>query len=248
MNTKLITFTSSVLAVSALVLAYGAGCGDDDDTMANAPTNAPQANVATNAGTTNVGTTNVGTTNVGTTNTGTTNTGTTNATALAANYIDDGTIKGYCFGFQQVAGADTECDLEANGLTCPYSLPGTSWDDIAMLGCNINQSQDGEEPPPPLTPTFTQVCIMGTGFERIQIQGPNGETDANDRWCAPVPAGGGCVELTTFNTTCWDNAGAYYAGSQLTSVAALQPSKSDGVDVATTPISDTIVVTDIHVQ
>ncbi len=174
----------------------------------------------------------------------------TNTTAPAANYIDDGTIYGYCFGFYQVGGVDTACDVESNGLSCPYSLPGTSWDDVAMIGCNLNQSPEGGTGSEgTFVPSGVEAfCIEGTGFERIQIGGPNWATDANDRWCAAVPAGGGCVALTAFNTTCWNNEGAYYANQPLQQVAALQPSKSDGVDVSVTPISDTIVVTDIHVQ
>ncbi len=263
MNTKLITFTSSVLAVGALVLAYGAGCGDDSSTttnmatanmpatnapVTNAPaTNAPATNVpATNAPATNA-VTNAPATNAPATNVPATNTATTNAAPLAANYIDDGTIKGYCFGFQQVGGVDTDCDVETTGLNCPYNLPGTSWDDIAMIGCNVNQAE-GEETKGTLVPTFSSVCITGTGFERIQIQGPTGATNANDRWCANVDPGGGCIPLTDFNTTCWDNAGAYYANEPLESIAALQPSKSDGVDVAVAPITDTIIVTSVYVQ
>jgi hypothetical protein len=229
----------------------------------NLPTNLPTTNIVTNLvtnGVTNVATTNVGitngvtnvtTTNVGVTNGVTnvaTNAATTNATPLSASYIDDGTIHGYCVGLQLVSGVETECDLET-GLSCPYALPGTSWDDIAMIQCNVNQPiEGGDGSEGTWTPDgVALVCVEGTGFERIQIGGPNGATDVDDRWCAAVPAGG-CVALSEFNTTCWDNSGSYYAGEPLQTVAALQPSKSDGVDVAEMPISDTIVVTAIYVE
>ena len=265
MNTKLITLASSLLAVGALVLSYGAGCGDGN--TSTLPTSNVQTNVATNMATnmaTNVATnmaTNVATnmaTNVAT-NVATnmaTNVATnvaTNATPLAADYLDDGTIHGYCYGFYQVESSPgvvdkTDCDV-TSGLTCPYTLPGTSWNDVAMIGCNVNQDTaggDGSE----LTwvPTATSICITGTGFTRIQIQGPAGATDENDRWCANVTSGGGCAAFSTFNTHCWDNGGNTYANEPLQAVGALQPSLSDGVSVAVNPISDTMVVTDIHVE
>ena len=172
----------------------------------------------------------------------------TNA-GLSGSYLDDGTIHGYCFGISVVGGVVTECDM-TRGLVCPYLLPGTSWDDIAMIGCNVNQPvEGGQGSEGTWLPTDTrEVCVYGSGFERIQIQGPEGASNANDRWCAPVPPGGGCVEWIGFNTQCWDYTGAFYAGQPLQVVGALQPSKSDGVDVRVTPISDTLVVSALYVQ
>jgi len=133
---------------------------------------------------------------------------------------------------------------------CPYLLPGTSWDDIAMIGCNVNQPvEGGQGSEGTWLPTDTrEICVYGSGFERIQIQGPEGASNANDRWCAPVPPGGGCVEWIGFNTQCWDYTGAFYAGQPLQVVSALQPSKSDGVNVAVTPIADTLVVDALYVR
>jgi hypothetical protein len=255
MNTKLITFASSLLAVGALVLSYGVGCGDDDDVfMTNAPaantasTNVAATNVAaTNVAATNVAATNVAATNVAATNVAATNTGTTNVAGLGSNYIDDGTIKGYCFGFYKVGGVQTDCNVETE-LCCAYSLPGTSWDDIAMVGCNVNQDSaggDGSEltwTPPALS---SQICIDGGGFTRLQIQGPNGADDSNDRWCA---TGTGCIAFSEFNTECWEGGnGTAYAGQPLQAVAALMPSLSDGETVATNPVSDTLCVSSISV-
>jgi hypothetical protein len=235
--------------------------------MANAPsTNAPATNAmpvnlpsnvmpvnapATNAMPVNVATNVVANlpSNVGITGLVTNAPATNLPIPVGANYIDDGIIHGYCFGFQIVGSVTTECAVE-NGLCCPYTLPGTSWEDIAMIGCNVNQPIDGGDGSQ-LTwvPDGTAgICIEGRGFERIQIQGPTGAANPNDRWCAAVPFTGGCVEWQEFNTTCWDNAGNYYRGEPLEVVAALQPSKSDGIDVAVTPITDTLCVTSIQIM
>jgi hypothetical protein len=58
---------------------------------------------------------------------------------------------------------------------------------------------------------------------RVQVQGPNGATDPNDRWCAPISGTGGLVPWTTFNTKCWDNTGTPYAKQPLQSAMILVP-------------------------
>jgi hypothetical protein len=247
MNTKLITFSSSLLAVGALALAYGAGCGDDGATGTPVYTATPTNTAATNTAATNTAATNTAATNTAATNTPATATAATNTVAQPGGYLDTGVLHGYCFGLYKVGTVETKCDVEA-ALTCDYTLPGTSWDDIAMIGCNVNQPvEGGDGSEGTLVPTFTSICIQGTGFERIQIQGPNGATDAEDRWCA-VPDATGCAALSSFNTKCWDNSGSTYASQPLEQVAALQPSKSDGVDVAVNPLSGTIVISSISTQ
>ena len=170
-----------------------------------------------------------------------------NVPIVGGDYIDAGVIHGYCFGLMIVGGVETIFDVESQ-LCCPYSLPGTSWEDIAMIGCNVNQPVSGATAGT-WTPANTGgICVRGTGFQRIQIQGPNGATDANDRWCAAVPTTGGCVPWPEFNTACWDNSGRYYAFEPLEMVAALQPSLSDGVDVAVTPISGELCIRSLYID
>ncbi len=195
--------------------------------VANAPTNIAVANVPTNIAVANAPTTNVG--------------------EPVANYIDDGIIHGYCFGVFGVAGVINDCDVSRE-LCCGYMLPGTSWEDFALLGCNVNQPIDGGAEGLWDPAGTSGICIRGSGFERIQIQGPAGAADARDRWCASVPPGGDCVAWGDFNTTCWDNLGEYYSGEPLQMVGALQPSKSDGVDVPVTPVADGLCVAAIWVM
>jgi len=60
---------------------------------------------------------------------------------------------------------------------------------------------------------------------RIQIQGPNGTTDANQRWCSDVVGQSERIFWHTFNTQCWEGgAGTAYDGfAPLTSMMVLVP-------------------------
>ena len=68
---------------------------------------------------------------------------------------------------------------------------------------------------------------------RVQIQGPNGGTDANDRWCAPLIGSGGFVPWSAFNTKCWDGSGTAYAKQPIVSVSLLVP----GANVSAVPFA-----------
>jgi hypothetical protein len=168
---------------------------------------------------------------------------------MSSTYLDTGALKGYCFGLQVVGAVETEWAF-SDELCADYNLPGTSWDDIAMIACNVNQPvEGGEGSAGTLVPSFVEICVTGSGFERIQIEGPEGLTDANDRWCAPVPAGGGCVPLSDFNTQCWEGGnGTAYTNQPLMRVGAVQPSKSDGETVAVNPAVGTLCVSSVSTQ
>src|SRR6185369_15573348 len=64
---------------------------------------------------------------------------------------------------------------------------------------------------------------------RVQVQGPNGATDANDRWCAPLFGSGGFIPWDAFNTKCWDGSGTKYAGQPLTAAMILVPGSTAAV-------------------
>jgi hypothetical protein len=72
------------------------------------------------------------------------------------------------------------------------------------------------------------VTNTGGGQLRVQIQGPNGATDANQRWCAPIPGNGGFIPWTAFNTMCWDNSGTAYAKQPIVAVLVLVPGSTAG--------------------
>jgi hypothetical protein len=171
------------------------------------------------------------------------------AGAPASPYIDDSTIHGYCFGVDVIGGVLTEWNVE-DELCGDYTLPNTSWDDVAMVGCNVNQPRGGGEGSEGtwMPTTESGICVLGSGFERIQIQGPNGATDEIERWCTDVSRGGGCAEWSEFNTQCWPGGdGIDYDYEPLQTVMALQPSLGDGVDVIEPKLSDTLCVTDVYV-
>jgi hypothetical protein len=96
-----------------------------------------------------------------------------------------------------------------------------------MLGFNLNQAPDsallGTWTPASITYGGVQISITNTSGSslRVQIDGPNGSTDANDRWCANFTGSGAVVPWGAFNTACWDNSGTFYAGQPLASVLLL---------------------------
>ncbi len=125
------------------------------------------------------------------------------------------------------------------GTSGPYHVVGkvfSNYDSVALLGFNIAQPAAGAscaykpvtagDPPLPAAPLpsgTTGIAInwgrsVGSQF-RIQIQGPNGATDANDRWCYNISDAGGpsFAPYAMFNTKCWDGTGTNYPASNLAS-------------------------------
>jgi hypothetical protein len=125
------------------------------------------------------------------------------------------------------------------GTSGPYHVAGRvyqNYDSVALLGFNIAQPAAGTscvykpvttgDPPLPAAPLpagTTGIAInwgrsIGSQF-RIQIQGPNGATDPNDRWCFNIADAGGpsFAPYSMFNTKCWDGTGSNYPASNLAS-------------------------------
>jgi hypothetical protein len=137
----------------------------------------------------------------------------TGTTITPANY-DDKTPPGAPF-----------CASGSVGAMSDYS--GT-----AMVGINLNQAAGSTvagtwTPPSGSTGIIINVTNSGGSPLRVQIQGPNGGTDASQRWCASLSQFGTDVTIpwTAFNTMCWDNTGTYYsdAMSPLEAVLVLVP-------------------------
>ena len=125
------------------------------------------------------------------------------------------------------------------GTSGPYHVAGkvfSNYDAVALLGFNIAQPAAGAscvykpvttgDPPLPAAPLpagTTGIAInwgraVGSQF-RIQIQGPNGANDANDRWCYNITdsTGPSFAPYAMFNTKCWDGTGTNYPASNLAS-------------------------------
>jgi hypothetical protein len=113
----------------------------------------------------------------------------------------------------------------------PYKVSGTvynNYDAVAMIGFNLNEAITGDANQcknnpaaatangPPAIPSSQLTAYTGiavnwsaatappTSF-RIQIQGVDGSTNANHRWCATITdtAGPSHVKWTDFYTQCW---------------------------------------------
>jgi hypothetical protein len=132
------------------------------------------------------------------------------------------------------------------GTSGPYRVAGSvhgNYDSVALLGFNIAQPASsanctykpvttGDPPMPAVTmPAGTTGIAVNFGKSigsqfRIQIQGPNGANDANDRWCYNIPdaAGPSFAPFSSFNTKCWDGTGtAYNTSRPIAAVVFLVP-------------------------
>lgn len=109
--------------------------------------------------------------------------------------------------------------------------PMTDYSGVALLGYNINQAKDattlGTWTPASISSGGVTVNVSnnGTSVLRVQIQGPNGATDATDRWCATMTTFNQqlLIPWSSFNTSCWDGLGTWYAGQPLEAVVILVP-------------------------
>jgi len=96
-----------------------------------------------------------------------------------------------------------------------------------MIGVNLNQAQSKDAPMNTVVPTSAGVSVdvtdTGGSQLRVQISGPAGATDPNDRWCVPIAGSGGFIPWGSFNTACWGGYGNAYNGEPLTQIAILVP-------------------------
>jgi hypothetical protein len=156
-----------------------------------------------------------------------------------AGYVVTGNWHGYAWSSAGGAGSTiTPADFSGRPLGQPFPLcaSGTvaadaAYGGTAMVGINLNQGTGATDAAATVVPTGTgiTVTVTNTGGSalRLQIQGPNGGTDANDRWCAVIPDGGGTIAFSDFNTECWEGgAGVAYTGQPLTAAIVLVPGDS----------------------
>ena len=154
-------------------------------------------------------------------------------------------------GIDTVAGTTTS-NMPRDFLThvegMGYCVSGTvfsSYDAVALLGFNLNETPTGNAMqcaynpaaammmgPPGVTLTGTGIAINFTKTAaptfRIQVQGPNGATDPDNRWCATITAATGptFIPYTAFNTECWEGGmGTAFnpANSPISAIAFLVP-------------------------
>jgi hypothetical protein len=151
----------------------------------------------------------------------------------AGGYVVNGDWHGYAWTTAIGAGTTiSPADFTALATGDPLCASGTvgplaDYGGMAALGVNLNQAAVEPNPPLTVTPTADGIVVgvqnRGGSALRLQIQGPNGGADPNDRWCAPISGSGGLLPWTMFNTKCWDNTGAAYAKQPLQSAMILVP-------------------------
>jgi hypothetical protein len=151
-------------------------------------------------------------------------------------------------GIDTVAGTTTmnnPRDFTMHQSGTGYCLQGTvhnTYESVSLMGFNLNETPNGSQTQCAFNPASATmmgppgVSLTGTGLAinftkstaatlRVQIQGPNGATDANDRWCFTITPAAGPVfaPFAMFNTKCWDGTGTNYSGQPVSAVAFLVP-------------------------
>lgn len=161
--------------------------------------------------------------------------------APAGGYFRSGAWNGYAFTATSIAGTTiAPTTFETLPPGDPFCVSGSVAADpdfagVSLLGFNLSQAQlaaEGETEPAvgSIVPTGTGIAVSFTktvpSTLRIQIQGPTGETNEDDRWCYEIPGNAGPIfaPYAEFNTQCWPGGmGTDYAGQPLTAVLFTVP-------------------------
>jgi hypothetical protein len=155
--------------------------------------------------------------------------------ATGPGYYTSGPWAGYAWTATSGTGTTiSPADFSAHIAGTPFCTLGiVAATGDYMLGFNLNQAPDsallGTWTPASITYGGVQISITNTSGSslRVQIDGPNGSTDANDRWCANITGSGAVIPWGAFNTACWDDSGTFYAGQPLVSVRLLVLTPND---------------------
>lgn len=156
-------------------------------------------------------------------------------------------------GIDTVSGSTTTVvpqDFTAHNAADAYCVEGTvhdSYEAVALLGFNLaedaatadcayNPADATGMGPPGVTLADTGIALNFSksvaSTLRIQIQGPDGATDATDRWCTTITDVGGKVHIPydDFFTECWEGAEnpVKYAGEPISAVVFLVPGAAEG--------------------
>lgn len=159
------------------------------------------------------------------------NPGSTTAASGGA-YIEAGAWHGYAFTSASGTGSTiSPMNFEARQKGQPLCAMGTvgaaaDYSGTALVGMNLNQPMGMGSPQTVMMSkagVYVQVKNNAGSTLRVQIQGPNGAMDANDRWCASLSGASAFIPWAKFNTKCWDNSGTAYSGQPLVAAMVLVP-------------------------
>lgn len=149
----------------------------------------------------------------------------------------------------------TPTDFTGQASSAPYHVSGKvtadpKYNGVALLGFNLAQPSAGTScvydpaaastagppgvaPPSGLTGIAVNFAKTGAFTLRVQIQGPNGATDANDRWCYTITDAAGPIfaPFNKFYTACWfvgdtdatTSEGTAYSGQPISAVVFTVP-------------------------
>lgn len=138
----------------------------------------------------------------------------------------------------------------------PYTVKGTvgpTWESVVLLGFNLAQESAGTScafaddagekvyPAVDIASGKKGIAInfakSGAFTLRIQIQGPNGGNDENERWCQTITAAASpaFAPFDKFDTKCWvaenpsstEEKGKPYAGEEIAAIAFTVPGTLD---------------------
>jgi hypothetical protein len=147
---------------------------------------------------------------------------------------------GYSFTAKGGAGttvtpADFSMLTAGQGLCACGTVKGAAdYSGVAMVGINLNQ-EAGSMTVGTVTPSGAGITVAvkgaGTTALRLQIQGPMGDTDASQRWCADLPAAGGTIPWSNFQFECWEGGmrTPFNGTAAIAAVMVLVPGKTTDV-------------------
>ena len=156
-------------------------------------------------------------------------------------YVTTSSWQGYAWTATDEVSATTIIPADFSDLTAGSQLcasgtvAGTAdYSAVAMLGINLSQEVGDPAPDPGIwNPSGEGITYNISNFGgtplRIQIQGPDGDSDSSQRWCAEVTGQSGSIFWHTFNTECWEGGlGTEYPGAgSLESIMVLVPGDLD---------------------
>ena len=154
-------------------------------------------------------------------------------TQLPNGYWSTGSWKGRAWG--KTTGTDSTMmpgAFDSVPFGMPYCASGSvgampDYSGTATIGVNLNQDSGAGAAANTVTPSKDGISVSvtnkGGSALRLELRGPNAETDTAQRWCAPISGSGGFIPWSSFNTACWDNSGAAYNREPIVSAAVLVP-------------------------
>jgi endoglucanase len=162
----------------------------------------------------------------------------------AGGYVISGSWHGYAWTAAGPGNQSTIAPVDFSTLAdgSPLCASGSvgaqpDWSGYAMIGVNLNQARTGDTSMNTVVPDGAGVTVdvtdSGGSQLRVQISGPNGASDPNDRWCVPITGNGDFIAWSSFNTACWNLSGSPYRGQPIAQIAITVP----GSNIVAVPFS-----------